>query len=129
MNLAPLMPPLVLKNEPKAHTSEDGDRGAQRGLGEAGPNYRKFFPMTNELMLCGMLNSIAMRNLRMSLRSPCAGKNCPLVSRDAGGREDLRGTHSKLGEALMTARWEQIYSNQPLMTPPPCSVRCWGWER
>lgn len=55
-----------------------------------------------------------------------SGKNCPLVSHDARGREDLRGTHSKLGEALMTAHWEQIYSNQPLMTPPPMFCKVLG---
>lgn len=54
MNLVPLLPPLVLKNEPK-----DGDLGVRRGLGDADPNYRMLSPRAEDIVVvCGMLNSM-----------------------------------------------------------------------
>lgn len=113
MNLAPLLLPLVLRNEPKAYTSDDADWEMQKGLGEADPNYRMFFSMIKDCTVSRVLNSIALLNLNMSSRLPCAGKKCPWASHGARGRDGLRGAHHTLGNGLMTTGWEPMYSNPP----------------
>lgn len=113
MNLAPLLLLLVLRNEPRAHTSDGADWEMQTGLGEADPNYRMFFSMVKDCTVCKVLNSIALLNPNMSSRSPRTGKKCPSVSHDARVRDGLHGAHHKLGDGFMTTGWEPMYSNPP----------------